>query len=44
MEESDLRRRGIRESESHELWELSVVELAEETSVLEVRRRGEVRT
>lgn len=44
MEESDLRRRGIRETESHELWELSVVELAEETSVLEVRRRGEVRT
>lgn len=46
MEDSDRRRRGMREPEPHELWELSVLELAVEARVLVVpeRRRGEVRT
>lgn len=43
MEERDRRRRGIRDSEPHELWEFRVEELAVEARVrVLVRSRGEV--
>ena len=46
IDDSDLRRRGMRESEPHELWELRVVELAVDERVraaVGVRSRGELR-